>query len=260
MTVGHLLCTEGVTGGLWLGALVDAGTDIDAMRGAVAGLGLGPVELSTEQVRVDEIAATRVSVDVDNAIPRLPGWDDLRGVLEGADIDELVRERSLEVARRLVEAESAVHRTDVADVRFHELGDPDTIIEIVAAVTGLRSLGIDHLTCGPVAVGSGTVMTAHGRLPIPPPAVVDLLHGFVIHAGDRERELTTPTGAALLAELTSPTDRLPAMQLNGCGRGATCGRDRSSTSMLTLLLGDTTTPTSTASSAWSRTKPGAPTS
>lgn len=239
MTVGHLLCTEGITGGLWLGALVDAGANIDAMRGAVAGLGLGPVELSTEQVRVDEIAATRVSVDLGDDVPRLPGWDDLRGVLDGADVDEPVRERSLEVARRLVEAESAVHRTDVADVRFHELGDPDTVVEIVATVTGLRSLGIDHLTCGPVAVGSGTVMTAHGRLPVPPPAVVDLLHGFVIHAGDSDSELTTPTGAALLAELADPTDRLPTMQLSGCGRGAILGRDQRSPSMLTLLIGET---------------------
>lgn len=242
MTVGHLLCTQGITGGLWLGVLVDAGADIGAMRGAVAGLGLGPVELSTEQVRVDEIAATMVSVDIGDDVPRLPGWDDLRGVLDGADVDGPVRERSLEVARRLVEAESAVHRTDVADVRFHELGDPDTVVEIVATVTGLRSLGIDHLTCGPVAVGSGTVMTAHGRLPVPPPAVVDLLHGFVIHAGDGDAELTTPTGAALLAELASPTDRLPTMQLNGCGRGAILGRDRRSSSMLTLLIGETGLP------------------
>lgn len=242
MTVGHLLCTEGITGGLWLGALVDAGANIDAMRGAVAGLGLGPVELSTEQVRVDEIAATRVSVDIGDDVPRLPGWDDLRGVLDGADVDGPVRERSLEVARRLVEAESAVHRTDVADVRFHELGDPDTVVEIVATITGIRSLGIEHLTCGPVAVGSGTVMTAHGRLPIPPPAVVELLHGFVIHAGDRDGELTTPTGAALLAELAGPTDRLPAMQLNGCGRGAILGRDQRSPRILTLLIGETGQP------------------
>lgn len=242
MTVGHLLCTQGITGGLWLGALVDAGANIGAMRGAVAGLGLGPVELSTEQVRVDQIAATLVSLDIGDNVPRLPGWDDLRGVLDGADVDEPVRERSLEVARRLVEAESAVHRTDVADVRFHELGDPDTVVEVVATVTGLRSLGIDHLTCGPVAVGSGTVLTAHGRLPVPPPAVVDLLHGFVIHAGDGDAELTTPTGAALLAELASPTDRLPTMQLNGCGRGAILGRDQRAPSMLTLLIGETGLP------------------
>lgn len=241
MTAGHLLCTGGVTGGLWLGALVDAGADLEPMRTAVAGLGIGPVDLSAEQVRVNEISATWAHVQVGDGTPRLPGWHDLRGVLEGADLDDEVRAGSLGTARRLAEAEAKVHRTDLADVRFHELGDPDTVVEIVATVAGLRSLGVDRLTCGPVAVGSGAVVTAHGRLPIPPPAVVELLYGFVIHGGDRERELTTPTGAALLAELTRPVERLPALRLIGCGRGATYASGEPSMSLLTLLLGETTT-------------------
>lgn len=237
MIVAHLLCTEGITGELWLGALVDAGADLDVMRSAVTALDIGPIDLSAEQVRVRQIAATRVRVKVGEEAPRLPGWRDLRMVVEEADLDGRVQERSLAVARRLAEAEASVHRVALDDVRFHELGDADTVVEIVGTVAGLRSLGIERVTCGPVAVGSGTVDTAHGRLPVPPPAVVELLHGFVVHAGDHERELTTPTGAALLAGLATPVDRMPPMLLRGRGRGASGGDDGSTGRIVTALRG-----------------------
>ncbi len=243
MSVGHLLPTDGVTGGLWLGALVDAGADVDRMQAAVAGLGIGQVELSAEPVAVDEIAATRVAVRIADGAPRLPGWEDLRDVLEAADLDQEVRERALGVARRLIEAEAAVHRTAPDQVRLHELGDPDTVVEIVATIAGLRALGVQRLTCGPVALGSGTVNTAHGTLSVPPPAVVELLHGVVVHAGHRDGELTTPTGAALVAELATPVDGTPPLRLTGRGRGAVGDPGARDARVLTLLLGD---------DAWSR--------
>lgn len=242
MTVGHLICADGVSGDLWLGALVDAGAGIDQLRGAVADLGLGGVELAGERVTVAGVAATRVHVTVADGAPRLPTWDDLRDVLATSTLDDAVRDRALGVARRLAEAEATVHGTDVGSVRFHELGNPDTIVDIVGTVAGLAALGVERLTCGPVTVGSGTVRTHHGELPVPAPAVVELLRGFVVQAGERQRELATPTGAALLAELATPVDGLPPLRLRELGRGATGPPDGPATSALTLLLGDDAPP------------------
>lgn len=238
MIVAHLLPTDGVTGGLWLGALVDAGADVDRMQAAADDLGIGEVELVAEPVAVDEIAATRVTVEVADDVPRLPAWEDLRTTLEAADLDAEVAKRALQTVRRLIEAEAAVHRRDPSDVRLHELGDPGTVVEVVATITGLRSLGIERITCGPVALGSGTVDTAHGTLPVPPPAVVELLHGVVVHAGHRDGELTTPTGAALVAELATPVDGTPPLRLTGRGRGAVGDPGAPDARALTLLLGD----------------------
>lgn len=237
MTSGHLLCTDGVSGDLWLGALVDAGVPLETLRSPIASLGIGPVELSAEPAAIAGVAATRVRVRVGDDAPRLPGWSDVEEVVGGAPIDGAVRSRALAVARRLAEAEATVHGTDIADVVFHELGNVDTVVDILGTVVGLAALGVDTLTCGPVTVGSGTVSTHHGRLPVPAPAVVELLHGFTIRAGDRDRELATPTGAALLAELATPVDGLPPLRLGGRGRGATGPADGPATSVLTLLLG-----------------------
>ncbi|HEX2027106.1 MAG TPA: LarC family nickel insertion protein [Nitriliruptorales bacterium] len=238
MRCGHLLAADGVSGDLWLGTLVDAGAPLDALQAAVDALGVAPVRLAGERTTVHGLAATRVRVLVPDDAPSLPTWKALRGALGASALDDTLRARASAVLRRLGDAEAVVHGTDLAHVRFHELGHLDTLVDVVAAVAGLHELRLEAVTCGAVAVGAGTVRGHHGVLPVPPPAVTQLLRGFVLHGGGRDRELTTPTGAALLATLARPVDDLPPLRLERTARGATGPPDGPSTSVLTLLVGD----------------------
>lgn len=238
MRCGHLLAADGVSGDLWLGTLVDAGAPLDALQIAVDALGVAPVRLVAERTTVHGLAATRVRVVVPDGAPSLPTWEALRGALDASALDDTLRARADAVLRGLAAAEAVVHGTELTHVRFHELGHLDTVVDVVAAVTGLHELGLEAVTCGPVAVGAGTVRGHHGALPVPPPAVTQLLRGFVLYGGGRDRELTTPTGAALLATLARPVDDLPPLRLERTARGATGPPDGPSTSVLTLLVGD----------------------
>lgn len=237
MRAAHLVCPQGVAGDLFVAALVDAGAPLDVLRGAVDALDLGDVALRVEPGRVGGIAATAVNVDVGADARRVETWSEAHAVLERAALAEPVRRTALDAVRRLAEAEAAAHGTTPEEVRYHELGDADTLVDVVAGCAAVHALGIATLTCGPVAVGGGTVATGHGQLPVPAPAVTELLRGFTLHGGG-DRELTTPTGAVLLATLVTPAGGLPVLRLTGTGRGMTTSRDGTTTSALTVLLGE----------------------
>jgi len=233
---GHLLCEQGVSGDMWLGALVDAGARIETMQAAVDGLGLGDIELVATPVTEHGLAGTRVEVRVPDSVRRLRTMREVEAVFSAASTPSPVLTVAMEVFRALAHAEAAAHGSELDAVHFHELGHPDTVADIVGACAGVQDLGLQRLTAGRVAVGSGSVNTDHGRLAVPPPAVRHLLTGFTVVQGDQPRELATPTGAALLAALTTPAPLGP-MQLTGTGTGAAAPR-ASGTSTLTLLVGE----------------------
>jgi pyridinium-3,5-bisthiocarboxylic acid mononucleotide nickel chelatase len=235
VSLGHLICADGISGDLLLGAVIDAGAPLERLQDAVDALDLGPVTLRVEGVHARGLACTAATVDVGEGARRVPTWNDARSTIEGAGLAPEIRARALRVARRLAEAEATVHGATPDDVHYHELGDPDTLADIVGTVTGLTELGVDDLTCGPVTVGGGTVRSHHGELPVPAPAVAELLRGFVITSGGRDRELATPTGAAVLAALATPVDGTPEMRLGTTGRGAIVTLHVES--VLTLLVG-----------------------
>lgn len=221
---------------MWLGALVDAGARPDVLQAAVDGLGLGAIELRVTRVAEHGLAATRVEVHVPDGTRRLKRMTDVEAAFESATTDDAVLRQAWEVYQTLAHAEAAAHGSDLDAVHFHELGHPDTAADIVAACAGVLDLGLERLTTGRVAVGSGSVDTDHGRVAVPPPAVRQLLTGFTVVEGSAGRELATPTGAALLARLTTPASLGP-LRLTGVGTGAAKHRERG-TSTLTLLVGD----------------------
>jgi uncharacterized protein (TIGR00299 family) protein len=235
--IGWLDCTAGASGDMFLGALVDAGVPLDVMQSAIDGLGVEPIRLHAEQVSRGGLGATRVHVDAaDSGETR--SWADVRRLLEQASLDEPVRERALEVFRRLAEAEASVHRVAVDDVHFHEVGALDALADVVGTVAGLQSLSLTQLVASPVSLGSGTTRGAHGPLPVPVPAVLALLAGAPVRSGAAPHEMTTPTGAALLAGSVTGWGELPPMRVSRTGMGAG-GRDPAEVAnVLRLVLGD----------------------
>ncbi|PIE32031.1 MAG: TIGR00299 family protein [Ilumatobacter coccineus] len=234
----HVLAPQGLSGDMWLGALIDAGASVDAVRSAVSALDLDGVDLIPAPIDGHGIAATHVEVVIPPTAPRVPDLSAATALIRSADLSETVTDLALEVYTRLAEAEAAAHATTIDRVHFHELGNPDTAVDIVGTCAGVVDLGLDSMTCGPIAVGSGTVETSHGRLAVPVPAVTELIAGFMIEGGHQARELTTPTGAALAAVLTTPVDAMPPLRLSGHGRGA-ASEHRDGRSIMTILIGDT---------------------
>lgn len=230
MSVGHLLCDQGVSGDLLLGALIDVGVPLRTVQEAVAELAIPDVSIKAERTS-SPAAATRVTVHVPE-VPRLPTLREAQQLLDGAALPGTVAEHASATMRALAEAEARVHDSTPDEVQFHELGSLDTVVDVVGVCAGLNWLGVERLTHGTINVGAGSVASDHGPLSVPPPAVTELLRGRTIE-GRGSRELTTPTGAALLAVLTSPSPGLAPMHLHSTGRGIVTP----SRSILTLLLG-----------------------
>ena len=236
--IGWLDCSAGISGDMLLGALVDADVPLGLLQSAVDAVGVEPVRLICSTVTRAGLGATKIDVEVrDDATTRT--WRDVRALLERADLADPVRATALAVFARLAGAEAAVHRVSPDDVHFHEVGALDAVADVVGAAAGLHALGLTALTASPVVLGSGTTRGAHGPLPVPAPAVLALLAGAPVLAGPVAREMTTPTGAALLAACATAYGPLPSMVLLRTGYGAG-GRDPAEVAnVLRLVLGET---------------------
>lgn len=214
--IAYLECSTGVSGDKLLGALIGAGFDPDVLREALTSAGLGRVAVDVSR---DSCGAIGLSVAEESPPHRSPA--DIRAAFERAAIPEPARMDALRVLEVLVHAEATVHGVPPEQVHLHEIGASDTIVDVLGVVLGLHTLGIEELIVSPVALGSGTVETAHGLLPVPAPATARLLEGVPVEPGPVGGELTTPTGAALVATLAASFGALPAMTLRriGTGRG-----------------------------------------
>ncbi|MFN2524421.1 MAG: nickel pincer cofactor biosynthesis protein LarC [Mycobacteriales bacterium] len=243
--IGWLDCRAGASGDMLLGALVDAGAPLAVLQDAVSAVAPEPISLRAEQVQRGGLGALRVHVDVaDSATTRT--WADVQALLGHAELAEPVRATALAVFARLAAAEAAVHRVAADDVHFHEVGALDALADVVGAAAGLHALGLERLTASTVSLGAGSTRGAHGPLPVPAPAVLELLRGNPVTVGAAPYEMTTPTGAALLATVVQEWGELPAMTITRTGMGAG-GRDPAEVAnVLRLVVGEPTAAPSTA--------------
>ncbi len=220
-TIAWWHCFAGIAGNMALGALIDAGADLDQIERALVALPVGGWSLETEDVLRAGLAATHVKVKVGpNQVVRT--YSHIVGLITEARLPDRARTRALAAFERLATVESRLHLRPLSQVHFHEVGSTDAIIDIVGTCLALELLGVDEVRSSPVAQGTGMVATAHGALPVPVPAVVRLLaeakaptYGTAI-----PMELTTPTGAALLAALCLGWGAMPAMTVTATGFGA----------------------------------------
>jgi uncharacterized protein (TIGR00299 family) protein len=223
VTIGWLDLAAGASGDMLLGALVDAGVPLEVPATAVAALPIEPVTLSVEAVTRHGLGATRVHVHAPASDVHRT-WADVRTILAGAALPTAVRDGALAVFELLAVAEGRVHRVPADSVHFHEVGALDALADVVGVVAGFEHLALDRLTASPVTLGSGSARGAHGVVPVPGPAVLELLAGVPVSAGPVVAEMCTPTGAALLAARVQEWTTLPAMRIGRVGSGAG-GRD-----------------------------------
>jgi len=280
MRVAYLECFSGMSGDMFLGALVDAGVAPRLLEETVAALGIG-ARLEVSRVVRSGISATKVDVYVDGEkdLPREQYWErqttahnehehrhghhehdhhegkhshqdaesrasrplphehsvshehphshahgrgltEIREIISAAAISETARKTALAIFEALGRAEAKIHNTSVESVHFHEVGSVDAMVDIVCAAVGAEALRVDEIVCSPLNVGGGTVKCAHGTIPVPAPATVELLGDAPVYSSGVLAELVTPTGAAIVKTLASRFAAFPAMKIEKSGYGA----------------------------------------
>ncbi len=219
MTLCYLDCVGGLAGDMLLAALLDAGADLDRLRGVPAALGLEGIRISAEHVERQGIGAVHLQVETPNDAEHRD-YRAIRLLVEEADLPEEVRAAALATFARLAEVEGAIHGVPPDDVHFHELGSLDTLVDVCGAHLLLADLAVERVACSPLPFARGLTRAAHGVLPLPAPATLALLEGAPLVGVETEAELVTPTGAALAATLVEEWGSLPPLTLDRVGYGA----------------------------------------
>src|SRR5215472_1606566 len=286
MRIAYLECFSGISGDMFLGALVDTGVSPELLKRTVEALG---VDAQLEISRVDRSGISAAKVDVivagEKELPREEFWEkkakheqdhardhqhhhshehkhphehgheqkhehshehghphrglkEIREIIGKAAISESAKARAIRTFEALGAAEAKVHNTAVENIHFHEVGAVDAIVDIVCAAVGAEALGVDEWVCSPLNVGGGTIECAHGTFPIPAPATLELLKNAPIYSGEIQKELVTPTGAAIVSVLASRFAQFPRMKTERIGYGAGTRDFKSHPNVVRLSIGE----------------------
>lgn len=229
---------SGISGDMTVGALLDAGASFDALRDALSSLGT-EATFRAEKVKRRGIAGTKFHVDAGESKAHRH-LHHIHRMIDSAPLPEKVKANSKAVFRRLAESEAKVHASSIEKVHFHEVGAVDSICDIVGACFCLDNLGVEAVACSEINVGSGTVNTEHGVLPVPAPATADLLTGKPVYSRGPAVELTTPTGAALVSTLAGKFGSMPPLRILATGYGAGERDFKENANVLRVIIGETT--------------------
>ncbi|MCM3871406.1 MAG: nickel pincer cofactor biosynthesis protein LarC, partial [Pyrinomonadaceae bacterium] len=231
-------CFAGASGDMILGAMIAAGVEPRALLDQLSLLNVQGYSIEFQTVDRSGISAThaRVQTPPEHAHRHL---SHILQIIYDSQLSSGVKERAAKVFLRLAEAEARVHNQPVESVHFHEVGALDAIIDVVGAAICFDLAGIDRFVCSPLHLGSGSVDMDHGRFPVPPPAVAELLKGAPVYSTDIKGELVTPTGAAIIATVCSEYGPLPKMELQQAGYGAGTRQYEKFPNVLRVLIGET---------------------
>ena len=234
MRVLYFDCFPGAAGDMILGALIDAGAPEDDVRAAIESLGIGGWSLTVKEVRRARLRASHAEVMIDTPEPPR-SYPDIVSIIEGAPLHEPVRRRALETFRYMAEAEATVHGVPVEHVHLHEVGMTDALVDVVGSSAAIEHFKPSLVACSAIATGTGSVHTDDGELPLPAPAVAEMLRGAPLYGAGRS-ELVTPTGAAILRSACDLFGVLPPMTVQHIGYGAGT-RDSERPNVLRILIG-----------------------
>jgi len=256
MRIAYLDCFSGISGDMFLGALVDAGVSPKLLEDTVAALDIG-ARLEIKRVARGGISATKVDVysNGEKDLPREVFWEqqdhdharehkhgrglnEIRDVIEKSAISGNAKRTAIKIFEALAQAEAEIHHTPVERVHFHEVGAVDALVDIVCAAVGAESLAVEEWVCSPLNVGGGTVKCAHGALPVPAPATLKLLHDAPVYSSGPQVELVTPTGAAIAKTLSARFAPFPAMKVEKAGYGAGTRDFLEHPNLLRLTIGE----------------------
>ncbi len=237
MKIAYFDCSAGISGDMILGALTDLGMDLKKCESELKKLNLPQVELKSNPVLKNSISALKVDVSPQNEHAHRT-YKDIVAVLKNSSLGKDIIDRSIKIFHKLALAEAKIHSKNVEEIHFHEIGAVDSIADIVGAVIGLNELKIEKIFCSKIHVGSGFVKCQHGEIPLPAPATLEILKDIPLYSKGINSELTTPTGAAIIATVAESFGNMPEMTLQKIGYGAG-SRDLEIPNILRVWLGET---------------------
>jgi pyridinium-3,5-bisthiocarboxylic acid mononucleotide nickel chelatase len=240
MKILYFDCFSGVSGDMTLAALLDLGLPLEKLQEELKKLGLKNYSLEVRPGSRSGIAAVGLEVKVGPQEEHHRHFSDIREMISRSSLEPGVKELSLAIFQRLAEAEARVHKKKVEEVHFHEVGAVDSIVDIVGTAIGISSFRPDRIYASELPMGWGFVHCQHGRLPLPAPATVEVLKGYPVKSVDVEGELVTPTGAAIVATLSSKASAFPAMKVERIGYGMGKKEFPDRPNLLRLILGEAT--------------------
>lgn len=237
MKTAYFDCFSGISGDMCLGALLGAGLPLEAVQGELRKLPLKGLRLTARKVLRSGISAVKADVRWSASVRGPSTWAETKDIIVSSALSTDIKKASLSVLEGIFRAEAKVHGTPLSRVHLHEIGSPDAIADVVGVVAGIRALGIKNIYCSPVNLGSGTIKTAHGVLPVPAPATVELLKGAPVYSDGTPHELTTPTGAALIKWMAPTFCPMPSMRLESAGAGAGSRSMKDRPNVLRVFIG-----------------------
>jgi uncharacterized protein (TIGR00299 family) protein len=237
MKLAYFDCFSGISGDMTLGALVDAGCPVEHLRVELRGLQVSGWELTAEKVWKSGMAATFVTVKTEDR-QKHRSLSAILEILQESQLSPQVRERATAIFTKLGEAEAGVHDVPLEKIHFHEVGAVDAIVDIVGTCIGFHALGIEKFACSALNVGGGTTKMAHGILPVPAPATANLLQGKPTYSNGVQKELVTPTGAAIVATLCDSFGPQPSMSVSAIGYGAGTADLEGQPNVVRIMIGE----------------------
>jgi len=238
MKTAYLDCFSGVSGDMFLGSLLDAGLPFHELRECLLTLPINGYEIEIKREARNQIFGTRFLVSLDEGRDNHRGLKEIREVIAQGDLSETVREQSIQIFESLAKVEGEIHNLPPEEVHFHEVGAVDSIIDIVGTVYALDRLHIGSLYVSALPLGSGFVMTAHGKIPVPAPATIAMLKGIPVFEAGISHEIVTPTGAALIKGLSTSFGSMPPMVVREIGYGVGTRDLPDRPNLLRILIGE----------------------
>jgi uncharacterized protein (TIGR00299 family) protein len=243
--VAYFDCFSGISGDMCLGAIVDAGVPLKALEKELKKIPITGYRLSMKKVERGHLKACKVSVVIKPGLEVQAGktWKDVRKIIQDSSLPQDMKQKGLSVFKTIFEAEAKVHGGNFQTVHLHELGAVDCMIDVFGTIIGLNLLGVKRMLSSPVNLGSGFVKTETGVLPVPAPATAEILKNVPVYSHYVHTELTTPTGAAIIKELSSGHGDMPLMDIEKIGVGAGDNDFRHWPNVLRIFIGTSQSPT-----------------
>ncbi len=239
MKIAYLDCSSGISGDMFIGALVDAGVPLKHLEQELFKIPLKGYTLKKKSVKRCGIKAVKVDVEISGRTVKAKKWSDVQRIIKSSKLDKDIKESGLTLFKKLFDVEAKVHGKRAETTDLHELGAVDCIVDIFSVLIGLKYLGIEKIYSSPINVGSGSVQIEHGVMPVPAPATLALLKKAEIYGTGSRDELTTPTGALLISQLADGFGEMPGMMVTDYGYGAGSMDLKSMPNVLRIVTGET---------------------
>lgn len=232
----HFDCFSGISGDMVLGAFVDMGVSTQWLTEMIRSLSIGEVEVIAREVKKNGIGAKKITV-LEKAASSARNYRGIIKIIEAATLADRVKNNAIDIFSRIADAEARIHRCEKDDVHFHEVGAVDSIVDVMGAALCLDYLNINTVSASPLPLGSGFVDCAHGKLPVPAPATLEIVKGIPVYGGTSDGELVTPTGAGIIASLSQEFGPMPDMQIDRVGYGSGSREGQGLPNLLRVVVG-----------------------